>query len=338
MSHILILLLICLGVAADAMAPSQCIGGPVPRRLLALQGHESAKAAARPVTGQLRAVALFARFAGEDSGSETLPSWTAAIFDRQRQGSLSHYYNEMSAGQFQLDGQVISQWFSSRQSASHYVADNPAGYARFGHFVTEILDAAANGGFITFRRDEHSQGIGGITQRASTCAEAVGTMAHEFGHALGLPDLVDASFGPDGEDDSAGIGYWGIMGHGNRGWQESGGPTPFCAWSLEQLGWIGEANTRLVTVDGRLQTAPLQDPRDGGNVYRLSSRGNSIYYLLEYRSPIDSYYDRHLPRAGVLIWQINGILAENSTINVSSSDFIEVSAMGHMSSNGRKCC
>ena len=39
-------------------------------------------------------------------------------------------------------------------------------------------------------------------------------------------------------------GYWllGINGHGNRGWNEVGGPNPFCVWSLAQLGWLGESN------------------------------------------------------------------------------------------------
>jgi len=77
-----------------------------------------------------------------------------------------------------------------------------------------------------------------------SCAKApsqtVGAMPHEFGHALGLPDLDHN--GP--ADDSAGIGRWGLMGWGAQGWHGDG-PNPFCAWSLQQLGWIGLDNERL---------------------------------------------------------------------------------------------
>ena len=77
-----------------------------------------------------------------------------------------------------------------------------------------------------------------------SCAKApsqtVGAMPHEFGHALGLPDLDHN--GP--ADDSAGIGRWGLMGWGAQGWHGDG-PNPFCAWSLQQLEWIGLDNERL---------------------------------------------------------------------------------------------
>lgn len=368
---ICILLLLC-GDGLSAAVPSRCAGGIEPRRLSGLQGRPAAKSGAQVATGRVHALTLFARFADEDSGSDRLPAWTEKIFDAQLPGSLSDYYHVMSAGQFDLAGQVVPRWFTARHPASHYIRDGDFTFGHFGDFVVDILDAAdrfvdfgqfdndgpdgvpnsgdddgyvdfifvntrstpfgfirgpatgvavlgihsdyrtgdasSSGGLIRIRKDEHEGGIGGITQRASTYAEAVGTMAHEFGHALGLPDLFDLSFHiaeHGGEDDSAGIGYWGLMGHGNRGWEERGRPTPFCAWSLEQLGWIGEANSRLVFVDERLQGARLRDPRDGGLVYRLPSREKQVYYLVEYRSPELSYYDRHMPKAGTLIWRVD---------------------------------
>lgn len=207
------------------------------------------------------------------------------------------------------DGYVDFLFVNTRSAPTGFIRDSATGIAILGirrDYVTG--DISANGGLIRIRRDDHPAGIGGIVQRGASFAEAVGTMAHEFGHALGLPDLFDLSFQFDedrGADDSAGIGYWGIMGHGNRGWQERGRPTPFSAWSLQQLGWIGSGNSRLVVVDGHLDDVLLQDPRAGGTVYLLPSRENEVYYLIEYRSPTSSYYDALLPKAGVLIWQVD---------------------------------
>lgn len=172
-------------------------------------------------------------------------------------------------------------------------------------------DQAANGGFIRIRADDHPAGLGGALQRAAHRSDAVGTMAHEFGHALGLPDLYDLDSGPDATRESAGIGYWGLMGHGNRGWQEQGGPGPLCAWSLAQLGWLGTDNDALIDVTADLRDAPLEDIRRGGLVYRLATRDPLVSYLVAHRRPDGSYYDRQLPAPGLLIWRIDSGVTGN---------------------------
>ena len=64
--------------------------------------------------------------------------------------------------------------------------------------------------------------MGAILQ-TENFVQTTGIMAHEFGHALGLPDLYDKSFqdAPDQDpsEDGAGIGKWGLMG---RGWSGTG--------------------------------------------------------------------------------------------------------------------
>ena len=57
----------------------------------------------------------------------------------------------------------------------------------------------------------------------------IGTVAHETGHAFGLPDLYDTS------GSTQGIGGWGLMGSGNYARPYS--PSSFDAWSLLVLGW-----------------------------------------------------------------------------------------------------
>ena len=327
--------------------------------------------AATSAVGRVYALALFARFADE-AGSETNLDFTRFLFDRGRPGSLSHFYWEMSAGQFELDGQAPPVWFVAPGPAADYqpgpghvgtlgpfddfvvdvlqVADGQldlgrfdndgadglpnsgdddgyvdfiflnmlsvphdfirgasSGIARLGlssDFATD--DQAAGGGRIQIRRDRHSGGVGGVLQIGPTWEQAVGNMAHEFGHVLGLPDLFDLDLQGVGEEkESGGIGYWGLMGHGNRGWNDRGGVTPFCVWSLEQLGWIGPGNERLVLIEEDAQGVVFEDVRTGGQVYRLPAGGLGQYFLVVYRTWGGSHYERHLPGSGLAVWRID---------------------------------
>jgi M6 family metalloprotease-like protein len=333
-----------------------------------------------PSTGRIRALALFGRFA--DQEEEGPPAFARQLFDPRQPGSLTHFYAEMSQGQFALEGEAIARWYASRQEAAAYVArPGQVGlYGRIGDFAREILEAAdadldlglydddgpdgtpnsgdddgyvdfvfldvlavprgfivgpatgiallglgsdfvtqdraASGGYIRVRRDESPLGIGGVLGQGRSFGEAAASMAHEFGHALGLPDLFDKDFlrreaqDPEPELDSAGLGYWCLMAHGTRGWDERGGPNPFCAWALEELGWIGRDNGSLVVVEGELRGAGFEEVRRRGRVYKLPLRNpnesfrSEEYLLVEYRQPGNSFYERHLPGSGLLVWHV----------------------------------
>ncbi len=139
--------------------------------------------------------------------------------------------------------------------------------------------------------------------------QTVGSMAHEFGHALGLPDLYDTQYDSP-EQDSAGIGHWGLMGWGAHGWNWNDGPAAFSAWSLETLGWIGINNDKLVEISGDVTGLSIEDVHAGGFIYRLplgmGSKNGTDYYeeylLLEQRTR--TYYNRNIPAEGLLVWHI----------------------------------
>lgn len=181
-------------------------------------------------------------------------------------------------------------------------------------------DAATGGGTI------HISGASGhgAIQRGTGYALAVGSMAHEFGHALGLPDLFDRSYLSDATEgpahDSAGIGNWGLMGWGASGWSGDDGPTPMSAWSRMQLGWLTEANGRLVVLARDSTGVVVRDLQQGGGVIQVPlppepSSKSSVergYLLLEQRVRVGSWYNRNQPADGLLVWHVRPARRENN--------------------------
>jgi hypothetical protein len=97
---------------------------------------------------------------------------------------------------------------------------------------------------------------------------AIGTVAHETGHAFGLPDLYDTDFNGSGTE---GIGEWGIMGSGN--YTKPFSPTGYDAWSLNELGWVTIDTlgaSRTVTTRARqLSDTVFLAPTDNSNEFVL---------------------------------------------------------------------
>ena len=326
----------------------------------------------RQGVGALSALVIFARFSDEAQGDNEKPIWADDLFDAALPGSFSHFYNEMSRGQLQVGGQVLSKRYSSLSASSAYIADEPGTTGKFATFNLEILeqadgdvdmglfdndgpdrqpnsgdddgyvdvvfinlltvprdffiggatgfgslgletdfisdDAAAGGGQIRVR--SRYSGFGGTTQRGHVFTVTAGTMCHEFGHVLGLPDLFDQStIGADsGEfdpvEDSAGIGKWGLMGLGTLGWGVEDGPNAFSAWSLAQLGWVGLANADLVHVTESMEDVAIEQIDRGGKVYQIPVSLDE-YYLIENRQSDGSYYNRNIPGSGLLLWHVD---------------------------------
>lgn len=122
----------------------------------------------------------------------------------------------------------------------------------------------------------------------------IGVLAHETGHALGLPDLYDY----DGS--TQGIGAWGLMGTGAHG--ASFSPAHPGAWAKEQLGWVrvdwlksGEALVLPPVVESRV-------------IKRYDTGADGAYLLFENRQRRGS--DAHVPGHGLLAWRVDPERAE----------------------------
>lgn len=203
------------------------------------------------------------------------------------------------------DDGVVDYVFVVLSSAPRgFIRGGATGTAGLGfNEPVETGDTGADGTPIT---------ISGSTIKGSVVgagpSQAMGMMAHEFGHALGLNDLYDLkSTSP--EENSAGIGVWGLMGRGAIGWNGDDGPVPFSAFYRERLGWLGPDDDRLVEVRGDTSLV-LQDLDLGGSLVYLpihttvdrSGKVLEEYLFLEHRVRRGQHYDRNLPAEGVLVW------------------------------------
>lgn len=195
------------------------------------------------------------------------------------------------------DGYVDAVFLVLSSTPAGFFLGNATGIGHLGFeddFVTD--DAGASGEPV---RIDPSLGT---LQRGRTFAKAVGSLAHEFGHLLGLPDLYNTSFlylrDALPEQDSAGIGRWGLMGWGAHGWRGDDGPNSLCAWIRLHLGWA-----RVTEISDVEEALELPEVGVAGDVYRIPL-GTHEYYLLEYRRRTSTHYDRHLPGEGLLIWHV----------------------------------
>jgi len=121
----------------------------------------------------------------------------------------------------------------------------------------------------------------------------VGVFSHEFGHALGLPDLYDTTYR------SHGVGNWCLMGGGSWG---GGGdrPTRLSCWCLAKLGWI---TPKVITRRTSVKLKSLEVTKT--ECRRVWTRGTSgpEYFLLENREA--SGLDTALPGSGLAVWHID---------------------------------
>lgn len=151
--------------------------------------------------------------------------------------------------------------------------------------------------------------LSGMASRAGQISE-IGVYCHEFGHAMGLPDLYDTSGGSN-----SGPGNWSLMATGGFG---SNGVSPefpshVGAWALRFLGWD---RTTRPTIDTNFDLSPIAET---GDIVDLWFQGEESpeHFLLENR--VRDVFDRTLPNQGMIVCQIDeqvmGARIGNNNVN-----------------------
>ena len=127
----------------------------------------------------------------------------------------------------------------------------------------------------------------------------IGVYCHEFGHALGLPDLYDTS--ALGGTSNVGPGNWSLMSTGAYGGDGHSPDYPAHpgAWPTLYLGW---ANTARPSRDSLAALTPVTE---GGQILEFSFQGEqeSQHFLVESRERTG--FDRNLPSGGLVVYQVD---------------------------------
>ncbi|HSG48068.1 MAG TPA: M6 family metalloprotease domain-containing protein [Longimicrobiales bacterium] len=149
--------------------------------------------------------------------------------------------------------------------------------------------------------------IQGVTECSGTQVQGAETIAHEFGHVLGLPDYYHAVGGITPEHRRWVLGCWDLMAAGSWGCGPVGsnrtafGPTHLTAWNRHALGWLDFVEVGEVR-DTVMELGPIRTTGDALKV-PLGPGQDDEFLLVEFRDR--QGFDRDLPSAGVLVTRIN---------------------------------
>ena len=167
-------------------------------------------------------------------------------------------------------------------------------------YVTATPWAGHPGQFLKVNDYTIQSAVGGATACDGTQIMPIGTIAHETGHAFGLPDLYDTT----PSNYTEGIGEWGLMGSGNYALPFS--PSRMEAWSLVELGWVAVDS---LSATGTVRLDPVTSSH---RVAYVGIPNTDEYFLLENRQDLESDSAQMNPARGarakapgLLVWHID---------------------------------
>lgn len=121
----------------------------------------------------------------------------------------------------------------------------------------------------------------------------IGTMAHEFSHVLGLPDLYDTDYDEHGQSHDP--GGWDVMAGGDYNMGRT--PCAYSAWERYALGW---SQPREIKSAGSYS---LQNVGTTGDGLILRTLVDDEFFMLDNRQNVK--WDAYLPGHGMLIARVD---------------------------------
>ncbi|MBQ9585127.1 MAG: M6 family metalloprotease domain-containing protein [Muribaculaceae bacterium] len=137
--------------------------------------------------------------------------------------------------------------------------------------------------------------IYGWESQGSTMPNAIGTICHEFGHVLGLPDLYDTDYSDSGGDSNH-PGDWDVMAGGSH-YNYGRTPVGYSLWERWELGF---ADTPPLLSLGRKSLEALNISNTG---FMMQSPNENEFFLFENRQP--NKWDAALPGHGLVITRVD---------------------------------
>ncbi len=144
----------------------------------------------------------------------------------------------------------------------------------------------------------------------TTCSN-IGTICHEFGHVLGMPDFYDTDYEENGQGFDT--GPWDLMASGSYNNNQKT-PPYLSAYEREMLGWT---DIEILTSASAKITLPAIGTSNKG--YRFNTKTNNEFFVLENRQKAG--WDAHIPGHGMLIYHVDENYKgwNSNSINVNAS-------------------
>lgn len=132
----------------------------------------------------------------------------------------------------------------------------------------------------------------------------IGTLCHEFGHVMGLPDFYDTEYGSN-YDNYLTPNDWDVMDGGAYN-GDSHCPPNYNPWEKYFFGWVSSVNLG----DQSSTNTLYANGTSNYNVYQVNASGQlqtatttGLNYYLENRQ--QSGWDTFLPSHGMVIWRVD---------------------------------
>lgn len=137
--------------------------------------------------------------------------------------------------------------------------------------------------------------IGSGTLKGSLCG--IGTACHEFGHALGLPDLYDTDYN-NHNGEAGGLYYYSLMCSGS--YNNNGRTPPYLGMEERiMLGWQDPSKIEEITSAGNYSLTSVSNNK----AYKSATDKSGEYFLYECRSATG--WDRYVTEPGLIIYHVD---------------------------------
>lgn len=130
----------------------------------------------------------------------------------------------------------------------------------------------------------------------SITIDGIGTICHEFGHVLGLPDFYDSDYAQGGGQ-SNDPGAWSVMAGGSY---NNSGRQPI-GYSIFERYMVGFANPEVIEAEG---SYTLQNVQSSNSGYRINSAVSHEFFMLENRQK-DNKWNAYAPGNGMLVFRVD---------------------------------
>lgn len=171
----------------------------------------------------------------------------------------------------------------------------------WAHFSSTVLSAKTttfNSYLLTNETMRDFDAEGNVTAEYMT---GIGTFCHEFGHALGLPDMYDVNGETEGEGHTP--GYWDVMDY--QFMYDGFRPMEYSAYERSLMGWLKVEDLDKTSLGSSYTLFPLGTSEENRvEAYRIVNDADEReYFILENRRS-GIFHQGSMLGEGMLVWRI----------------------------------